>query len=86
MKIGDFNKIYKFMGEDTFVYLVPLRTISIRECSSLSKEIASAIKSASLPHIYININIQGKAIDCPCKTFPLMINAPIQYWLNIKTF
>lgn len=61
MKIGDFNKIYKFMGEDTFVYLVPLRTISIRECSSLSKEIASAIKSASLPHIYININIQGKS-------------------------
>ena len=61
MKIGDFNKIYKFVGDDTLVYLVPFRTISIRKCSSLSKEIASDIKNASLPHIYININIQEKS-------------------------
>ena len=61
MRIGDFNKIYKFMGKDTFIYFVPLRSISDRICSPLSKEIGLEVKKSSLPYMLININISEKS-------------------------
>lgn len=66
MTIGEFNKIYKFMGKDTFIYFIPLRTINDRKLSPLSKEIAMEVRKSSLPHMLVNINIREKS-----KTFCL---------------
>lgn len=61
MRIGDFNKIYKFMDKDTFIYFIPLRIINDRQLSPLSKEVAEGVKKSSLPHMLININIHQKS-------------------------
>lgn len=58
MRITDFSRIYKFVGDDSFIYFIPLKVVNDFKPQTLSHEIACVIKKHSLPHLHVNVNMQ----------------------------